>query len=202
MDLHKPSPQKSLNLTPDQDNFIKSFEQVISPQNNLPLTIIPTPLDTASSSTHTTHTAITPEDVERVLLSINDKIKEFHQSQPSLSVAPSEVFQECDALSKMCKQMFVDYSFQYEQDYIINIARRKFIQGKVEAKRLEAQRLYDERMKAVLTEAEDQLSTIYTQEMKKMLQVETESTESVRKAGSDGLLKHLEEISASVLKQL
>jgi hypothetical protein len=98
--------------------------------------------------------------------------------------------------------MFIDYSFQYEKDYIINIARRKFIQGKVEAKRLEAQRLYDERMKAVLTEAEDQLSTIYTQEMKKMLQVETESTESVRKAGSDGLFKRLEQISANVLKQL
>jgi hypothetical protein len=179
MDLDKPLPQKSLNLTPDQDNFIKSFEQVISPQNDLPLAIIPTPLDTASSSTQTTQPAITPEDVERVLLGVNNKIKEFHQSLPSLSVAPSEVFSECDALSKMCKQMLMDYSLQYEQDYIINIARRKFIQDKVEAKRLEAQRLYDERMKAVLAEVEDQLSTIYTQEMQKMLQVETESTECV-----------------------
>jgi hypothetical protein len=98
--------------------------------------------------------------------------------------------------------MFIDYSFQYEKDYIINIARRKFIQDRVEAARLEAQRLYDEKMKAVQAEAEDQLSTLFAQEMKKMLQVETESAERVRKAGSDGLFKRLEQISANVLKQL
>jgi hypothetical protein len=137
-----------------------------------------------------------------VLLSINDKIKEFHQNLPSLSVAPSMIVSECDALSKMCQQMLVDYSFQYEKDYIINIARQKFIQDRVDAARMEAQKMYDERMKVVQAEAEDQLSTTFAQEMKKMLQVETESAEHIKKTGSDGLFKRLEQISANVLKQL
>jgi hypothetical protein len=98
--------------------------------------------------------------------------------------------------------MFVDYSFQYEKDYVINIARQKFIQEKVDAARVEAQKLYDEKMKAVQTEAEDQLSTLFAQEMKKMLQVESESSESIKKSGSEVLFKKLEQISASVLKQL
>jgi hypothetical protein len=67
---------------------------------------------------------------------------------------------------------------------------------------MEAQKLYDERMKVVQAEAEDQLSTIFAQEMKKMLQVETESAEHIKKTGSDGLFKRLEQISANVLKQL
>jgi hypothetical protein len=73
------------------------------------------------------------------------------------------IVSECDALSKMCQQMLVDYSFQYEKDYIINIARQKFIQDRVDAARMEAQKMYDERMKVVQAEAEDQLSTIFAQ---------------------------------------
>ncbi|KAK2445141.1 hypothetical protein QL285_016105 [Trifolium repens] len=98
--------------------------------------------------------------------------------------------------------MFMDYSFQYEKDYVINISRQKFIQDKVDAARVEAQRLYDEKMKVVQTEAEDQLSTLFAQEMKKMLQVESETAESIKKSGSEVLFKKLEQISANVLKQL
>jgi hypothetical protein len=201
-DLENPSPQKTLVLTPDQNTFIKSFEQAFSTHNDLPLNITSSTLGIASSSTPTAHTPITPNDVERVLLSINDKIKEFHQKLPSLSVAPSIIATECQDLSKMCQQMFMDYSFQYEKDYVINISRQKFIQDKVDAARVEAQRLYDEKMKVVQTEAEDQLSTLFAQEMKKMLQVESETAESIKKSGSEVLFKKLEQISANVLKQL
>jgi hypothetical protein len=38
--------------------------------------------------------------------------------------------------------------------------------------------------------------------MKKMLQVETESAERIKKTGSTGLFRRLEQISANVLKQL
>jgi hypothetical protein len=202
LDLEKPSPHKSPVLTPDQNTFVQSFHKAISTHVEQPLAIIKPTLEIPSSSTHPTLTAITQEDVERVLSNVNNKIREFHQKLPTLSVAPSEVLVECNALSTMCMQMFSDYSLQYERDYIINIARQKFIQDKVEAARLKAQLVYEEKLKIAQAEAEAHVSTMFAQEMRKLMQVETESTERVRKAGSDEILKRLEQISANVLKQL
>jgi hypothetical protein len=208
LELHNPSPQKSQNpqLTIAENDYLKTFEEVITPppteqdKTIEPSNVLDKP---SSSSVPNTLKAITPEDVKRVLMGINDKVQELHHDLPALAFAPDQVDGECSAIADMCKQMMNDLSSQYRRNFIMNIARHKFTEYKAEENRIRrAKRLYDEKMKLVMTKAVDQFSTFYAQEMEKIIQVDSDSANLVGRMDSEDVFKRLQLISEEALKQL
>jgi hypothetical protein len=141
LELHNPSPQKSQTpqLTNAENDYLKTFEEVITPPpSEQEITIHPSVIldKPSSSSVPTPHKAITPEDVKRVLMGINDKVQELHQDLPALAIAPDQVDEECTAISDICKQMMSDLSSQYRRNFIMNIARHMFTEYKAEENRI------------------------------------------------------------------
>jgi hypothetical protein len=122
---------------------------------------------------------------------------------PQLTNAPNQVDEECTVISDMCKQMMSDLSSQYRRNFIMNIARHKFTKYKAEENRIRrAKRLYDEKMKLVMTKAVDQFSTFYAQEMEKIIQVDSDSANLVGRMDSEDVFKRLQLILEEALKQL
>jgi hypothetical protein len=208
LEVHKPSPQKSQppQLTNIENDYLKTFEEVITPppteqdKTIEPSNVLDKP---SSSSVPNTLKAITPEDVKRVLMGINDKVQELHHDLPALAFAPDQVDGECSAIADMCKQMMNDLSSQYRRNFIMTIARQKFTESKAAENRIRrAQRLHEEKMNLVMTRAVDQFSTFYEQELDKIIKMDSESESMVDKMDLEDVFKKIQLISEEALKKL
>jgi hypothetical protein len=207
LELHKPSPQKSQppQLTTFENDYLNTFAEVITPPTEQTKTPEPSNIldKPSSSSVLTTLQAITQEDVQRVLMGINDKVKDIHKDLPALSFAPDQMDGECSAIATICTQMMHDLSSQYRRSYIMTLARHKFTEYKAAEYRIRrAKRLHEEKMNLVTNRAVDQFSTFFEQELEKIVKVDSESEFVVDKMGIEVVLQKMKSISEEALKKL